>query len=106
MNDRTVNHNIDLLRSERTNIPEVVLARFKDDDSLLKTVNGLLADRKVLVTKCTEEQLDLLKRNFSGKVERSDKTSGTMVISDTSTQSALRITLLRRRQASLRSSSV
>ncbi len=80
------NHNVDIHRSERTNIPEVVLARFKDDMSLLNTINGLLPDRKVLVTKCTESQLAFLNDSFSGKVEICDRVSGTMVISDSEKQ--------------------
>ena len=77
------NHNVDLHRSERTNIPEVVLARFKDKKTLLDTINGLLSGRRVLVTKCSQDQLDFLNNHYSGKVERSDSVSGTMIISET-----------------------
>lgn len=77
------NHNVDLHRTRRTNIPEVVLARFKDDDSLLNTIKNLLPDRRVLVTKCSEEQLAFLNVRFSGQVEKSDDISGTMIITDT-----------------------
>ena len=76
------NNNADPHRHERTNIPEVVLARFKDDASLLGAIDGLLPDSRVLVTKCTEAQLDLLNDNYQSKVERVDKVSGTMIISD------------------------
>lgn len=80
------NHNVDLHRSQRTNIPEVVLARFKDEQTLIDTINGLLPNRRVLVTKCSESQLAFLENKFPGKVEHSDNVSGTMIISDTDQQ--------------------
>ncbi|MCK4757094.1 MAG: nickel pincer cofactor biosynthesis protein LarB [Thermoplasmata archaeon] len=76
------NHNVDPHRSGRTNIPEVVLARFKDDESLLGAINGLLPGGRVLVTKCSEAQLEFLNGNYQQRVERFDKVSGTMIISD------------------------
>ncbi len=86
MNDNHNNHNVDPHRSHRTNIPEVVLARFKDNDSLIKSVAGLLPGKRVLVTKASKEQLTLLLDNFDPCVEMMDAVSGTMVISDTSTR--------------------
>ncbi len=76
------NHNVDPHRSHKTNIPEVVLARFKDDSSLLKVINGLLPGKRVLVTKASEEQLSLLLDNFDMRVEKTDNLSGIMIISD------------------------
>jgi len=76
------NHNLDPDRSHRTNIPEVVLARFKDPQSLMDTVGGLLPGRRVLVTKCDRAQMDFLESKFPGKVEKADRLSGTMIFSD------------------------
>ena len=77
------NHNLDSHRSRVTNIPEVVLARFKDDISLSRSVSGLLSTQQVLITKASAEQLDNLIEEFGEKVKKVDKTSGTAVISDT-----------------------
>ncbi|UCG70821.1 MAG: nickel pincer cofactor biosynthesis protein LarB [Thermoplasmata archaeon] len=75
------NHHADILRECRTNIPEVVFARFKDDKGLVDAVKSLLdANGKVLVTKCSEEQIKLLKKKFGAKIERADEISGTMTI--------------------------
>lgn len=74
---------IDICRQERTNIPEVVLARFKDDDSLIDAVNKLLPNGRVLITKCKDSQYEVIEREFGDKIERMDKISGTVVISDT-----------------------
>lgn len=76
------NHHTDILRECRTNIPEVVFARFKDDDGLVSSVKSLLdANEKVLVTKCTKEQVKLLKGEFRGKIDKADEISGTVIIS-------------------------
>lgn len=76
------NHYADILRECRTNIPEVVFARFKDDRSLVSAVKELLeANSRVLVTKCSREQIKLLKNRFKGKVEKADDISGTVVVS-------------------------
>jgi NCAIR mutase (PurE)-related protein len=76
------NNNVDILRECRTNVPEVVFARFKDDQGLISTVTSLLeAHGKVLVTKCTKDQVSLLSRKFKTKSIRKDKISGTMIIS-------------------------
>ncbi len=76
-------HHADILRQCRTNIPEVVFARFKDDKGLMNAVSDLLkANERVLVTKCTKEQVKLLKGKFKGKVERADEISGTMILSN------------------------
>jgi NCAIR mutase (PurE)-related protein len=76
------NHHADILRECRTNIPEVVFARFKDDKGLINTISSLLdANDKVLVTKCKEDQVKLLEKRFGTKVEKKDKISGTMIIS-------------------------
>ena len=83
------NHNLDPHRSRVTNIPEVVLARFKDDPSLLGSVRGLLPGRRVLITKASEEQLDLLQNEFEDQVERIDRTSGTAIISDSDEESKI-----------------
>lgn len=73
----------DLSRKERTGIPEVVLAMDKDDDSLLDAVEQILmSESKVLATKCTEQQLELLRKKFSKKVRVADELSGTAVISN------------------------
>ncbi len=76
------NTNADLLRAERTNIPEVVFARYKDDESLLNSINALLPKDKVLVTKCTEKQISLLKSNYADRIKKSDEISGTVIVSD------------------------
>lgn len=83
MNEEIKNRNVDLFRSNKTNIPEVVLARFKDDDSLINSIRDLLPNKRVLITKCTEKQMKFLKKKFSDKVERFDKISGSVIISDT-----------------------
>lgn len=76
------NHQMDILRECRTNLPEVVFARFKDDKALVETVRSLLASNgKVLVTKCKEKQVKHLAKKFGTKVEKQDLISGTMVIS-------------------------
>lgn len=73
---------MDILRECRTNLPEVVFARFKDDRALVEAVSSLLdANGRVLVTKCKKEQIKLLERKFGSKVEKQDKISGTMIIS-------------------------
>jgi len=78
----TTNHHADILRECRTNIPEVVLARFKDDKSLISAVEELLeANSRVLVTKCSKEQIKLLNNKFKNKVEKSHEISGTVVVS-------------------------
>lgn len=78
---RTKNHHADILRECRTNIPEVVFARFKDDKGLVDSVRSLLnANGKVLVTKCSKEQIKMLKKKFGDKVEKEDEISGTMTI--------------------------
>ncbi len=77
------NHNLDPHRSRVTNIPEVVLARFKDNASLSRSVEGLLPTQRVLVTKATPGQMEYLEKEFKGRVEKADVVSGTMVISDT-----------------------
>ncbi|UCF08078.1 MAG: nickel pincer cofactor biosynthesis protein LarB [Thermoplasmata archaeon] len=79
----SANHHADIFRQCRTNIPEVVFARFKDDRSLVNATSDLLsANGRVLVTKCSDAQISLLKRKFKGKVAKSDDISGTMVISE------------------------
>jgi NCAIR mutase (PurE)-related protein len=76
------NHHVDILRECRTNLPEVVFARFKDDKGLYDSVKSLLdANGKVLVTKCTKEQVAFLKKKFGTNVQKQDKISGTMIIS-------------------------
>jgi NCAIR mutase (PurE)-related protein len=60
----------------------VVFARFKDDKGLVDSVRPLLdANGRVLVTKCSEEQIKLLSRKFKGNTITKDATSGTMIIS-------------------------
>lgn len=77
----TTNHHADILRECRTNIPEVVFARFKDDRSLVAAVKELLdVNGRVLVTKCSQEQVELLKDKFKSKVEKSNDISGTVVV--------------------------
>lgn len=75
------NHHTDILREYRTNIPEVVFARFKDDISLVDSIKSLLeTNGKVLVTKCEKDQIKLLKKKFGSKVEKADEISGTVTI--------------------------
>jgi NCAIR mutase (PurE)-related protein len=75
------NHHTDILRECRTNIPEVVFARFKDDKSLVNSISSLLnANGKVLVTKCSKEQIKLLNKKFGDKVDKADEISGTITI--------------------------
>lgn len=76
------NINTDGGRKGRAGIPEVVFAKFKDSDSLIKAVENLLKNNgKVLVTKCSAEQIEFLEEKFSGKV-KSDKTAGICVVGD------------------------
>lgn len=72
----------DIFRQERTNIPEVVFAKYKDNKSLLNSINALLNSNKVLVTKCTENQLEFLKKEFNIRIEKLDTVSKTVIISD------------------------
>jgi NCAIR mutase (PurE)-related protein len=75
------NHHADILRECRTNIPEVVFARFKDDKGLVDAVKPLLdVNGKVLVTKCSKKQIALLKKKFGAKVKNVDEISGTVTI--------------------------
>lgn len=74
-------HHSDILRECRTNIPEVVFARFKHDEGLIESVKSLLEENnKVLVTKCSKEQVELLRKQFKDKVDKWDEISGTMTI--------------------------
>ena len=83
----TTNHHADILRECRTNIPEVVFARFKDDKSLVAVVKELQeANGRVLVTKCSRDQIKLLKNRFKGQVEKADDISGTVVVSKKKTR--------------------
>ena len=83
MNDDTTNTRVEPHRAQRTNIPEVVFARFKDDSSLIKAVEDLLnGEGRVLVTKALVKQQELLKENYTDRVRVCDSVSGTMVISD------------------------
>lgn len=85
--ERAKNHYADILRECRTNIPEVVFARFKPDKGLIDAVKSLLdANKKVLVTKCKKEQITLLKKKFGARVEKTDEISGTMIISKKKTR--------------------
>jgi NCAIR mutase (PurE)-related protein len=75
-------HHADILRECRTNLPEVVFARFKDDKQLVEAIDSLLkANGRVLVTKCSKDQVKYLEKKFGSKVKKQDKVSGTMVIS-------------------------
>ncbi|TRZ54555.1 nickel pincer cofactor biosynthesis protein LarB [archaeon] len=79
---RPRNVNTDGGRKERAGIPEVVFAKFKDSGSLIKAVENLLKENgKVLVTKCSAEQILLLEEKFKGKV-KSDKTTGICVVGE------------------------
>lgn len=83
MNKKNVN--TDGGRKERAGIPEVVFAKFKDDASLIKSVENLLKENgKTLVTKCSEEQTAVLEKKFSKKI-KSDKTAGICVVGETNT---------------------
>ncbi len=80
-------HHADILRECRTNIPEVVFARFKDDRGLVDATKSLLdSNKRVLVTKCTPNQIKLLKKEFGKKVDKCDDISGTMAIYKTKMQ--------------------
>ncbi|UCE74673.1 MAG: nickel pincer cofactor biosynthesis protein LarB [Methanomassiliicoccales archaeon] len=84
------NHHMDILRECRTNIPEVVFARFKDDHGLLETIKSLLeANKRVLVTKCSRSQMELLNNEFASKVKKGDEISGTMIIVEEEIQSEI-----------------
>lgn len=75
-------HHLDLGRVDRTNVPEVVFAKFKDDNSLIKAIDGLLeVNGKVLVTKCSNEQLGLLRKKYGKQLRKSDEISGTAIVS-------------------------
>ena len=79
---RKKNNFSDLLRHERTNVPEVVFAPFKDDKSLVKAVGDILdAEGRVLVTKCSKEQWPVVKKEFGKNIIKHDEVSGTIVIS-------------------------
>jgi NCAIR mutase (PurE)-related protein len=81
------NHHADILRECRTNVPEVVFAKFKDDKSLVSAIVELLqANGRVLVTKCTTMQIKLLKNRFKNKVEKADEISGTVIVSNKKTK--------------------
>ncbi len=67
-------------REARSSIPEAVFARFKDDSQLIGAVMGLLPDGKVLVTKATDQQIDILLENFEDIMHSYDRTAGTMVM--------------------------
>lgn len=82
------NVNTDGCRKERAGIPEVVFARFKDNESLINSVKNILnANGKVLVTKCSEGQTALLEKEFNGKI-KSDKTVGICVVGKTSSNNS------------------
>lgn len=72
----------DFFRKERTNVPEVVFAKYKDNKSLLKSINGLLKDNRVLVTKCTDKQIQFLKKEYKEKIEKIDEVAKILIISD------------------------
>jgi len=72
----------DFFRKERTNVPEVVFAKYKDNKSLLKSINGLLKNNRVLVTKCTEMQIEFLKSEYKDKIEKIDEVAKILIISD------------------------
>lgn len=77
------NVNTDGGRKERAGIPEVVFAKFKDSGSLIKAVENLLkTNGKVLVTKCSAEQIGLLEKEFNSKI-KSDKLAGICIIRKT-----------------------
>jgi NCAIR mutase (PurE)-related protein len=79
---KTNTHHADILRECRTNLPEVVFARFKDDKGLVDSTRSLLdGNGRVLVTKCSEDQVKLLSRRFKSHSIIKDITSGTMIIS-------------------------
>lgn len=77
---KTSNVNTDGGRKERAGIPEVVFARFKDNGSLIRAAENLLNENgKVLVTKCSDEQIMLLEEKFGGKI-KSDNIAGICAI--------------------------
>jgi len=72
----------DLTRKNRTNIPEVIYARGKDDDSLFEAIEQLLkVEGKVLLTKCSQRQILKIKKIYKKKVVRIDNVSGTIILS-------------------------
>jgi pyridinium-3,5-biscarboxylic acid mononucleotide synthase len=74
------NVNTDGGRKWRAGIPEVVFAKSKDSGSLTRAVENLLkSNGKVLVTKCSDEQILLLEEKFKGKI-KSDNSAGICVI--------------------------
>lgn len=76
-----VKYRLDLDRTLRTNIPEVVYAPSKDDATLVKIVEEIFARHgAVLITKCSSAQQSLLSARFN--ISKHDKISGIVAIRD------------------------
>lgn len=76
-------NNCDIYRDSRTNLPEVVFASGKDDEALIDAADQLLSTSgKVLLTKCTGNQLNLLKKTYGKKIRMVNAVSGTVTISN------------------------
>lgn len=81
--DEFSNLYLDPNRQVRTGIPEVVFSKGKDDGSLLKATGALLEKNgRVLLTKCSESQIRVLRDKFPDKVRISDRVAGVVVISE------------------------
>lgn len=52
---------IDMCRGVRTGIPEVIFAEGKENDDLVKIINGALDQGRVMVTKLSQEKYDDIK---------------------------------------------
>ena len=78
----TEHNDLDHDREERTNIPEVVFANGKDLPVLLDAVGSLLAGGRVLVTKCTPEQLDAVVKAHPGREMSVGEHAGIVAIWD------------------------
>lgn len=57
--------NFDQTREERCGFPEMVYAEFKTPEDLLMIIKAMLEQRRnILATRCTKEQMELLKTHF------------------------------------------
>ena len=79
------NNRADIDRRERTSIPEVVLAKFKDENSLKTAIDQLLSNGKVLITKCSQEQVDFLKDRYASRLAFTDPLCGVAIVGDEDT---------------------
>ncbi|MFH0815763.1 MAG: nickel pincer cofactor biosynthesis protein LarB [Methanobacteriota archaeon] len=74
------NHLLDGGRAKRTGLPEVVFAPSKNDRALVASIRGLAKHHDVLVTKCSQHQLEVICGAFGSKVLVSSDDSGVAVV--------------------------